>query len=648
LIAYFFSKIMRKTIIPQLVMALLMGVGSYTFSSCSHYDDDASAGVSNGKTDTEETTVKETFAVPVALLSSIPNDEYGEAVSLACPKITSLDKASLAVVTGADLPSVDKDELKTFFDQGGVVLVMYPDANTDDVLRDELGDVYQPYTDETKALAYAFNNQDQYYILSNDSVVVEIEGEEELITDEQFASLEGKQDENEDALSADAEAEDATDVHEHNENYYYDRISMLIEWVNDKFNADGSSKSATIAETRSGDGYTSTIDVARYYEQVTCSKSLELHHRIDKATGSSEDRMDKDVEIAYTYYVYPLYLFKGNSSTSAAGDYYAVKGSVTARNGSAWGPTTRKHGWCNIRMVGYYMRWLNIEFQLLNKDGTAIKELQFYGDPIPQTTMGSTTYTDTESYGFNLAGSVKGGNSGVSGGGTVGFSAQWSTTISQNFPDVTTQRYTDGSGAKLKYSYTVQNINSDNNWGNWDRKYPLLSRSDFTAQQAWIWKVPAGDGTGVGDNTTTSFKMSVKVNASYGVHSWWRGAAWSRNPCFDVAMETATFDINPPSRKPFGVVGVKNAGTSTVANIVLRNNGNNDVSSISGSYNQNEIARTKVESGTYTITYDLYNPDTNKKLSSWKIQNVKVELAGTEEESTTNVSTVNATCTKTY
>jgi hypothetical protein len=299
-------------------------------------------------------------------------------------------------------------------------------------------------------------------------------------------------------------------------------------------------------------------------------------------------------------------------------------------------------------MVGYYMRWLNIEFQLLNKDGTAIKELQFYGDPIPQTTMGSTTYTDTESYGFNLAGSVKGGNSGVSGGGTVGFSAQWSTTISQNFPDVTTQRYTDGSGAKLKYSYTVQNINSDNNWGNWDRKYPLLSRSDFTAQQAWIWKVPAGDGTGVGDNTTTSFKMSVKVNASYGVHSWWRGAAWSRNPCFNVAMETEEFDINPPSRKPFGVVGVKNAGTSTVANIVLRNNGNNDVSSISGSYNQNEIARTKVESGTYTITYDLYNPDTNKKLSSWKIQNVKVELAGTEEESTTNVSTVNATCTKTY
>lgn len=322
---------------------------------------------------------------------------------------------------------------------------------------------------------------------------------------------------------------------------------------------------------------------------------------------------------------------------------------MTARNGDIWHPQTHKHGGCNIRIVGYFMRSLDISFALVDAASEQpVNGVQFYGQPIPETTQGSTTYSNGVTMGFDLSASGKKGSTGSELGGSAGFHASWSSTVSQTLNDVLTERHTRGN-ALLSYHYGVQNINSSRNFNDkhFTREYPLLSRSDFSAPQAWIWKVPHGKA-GVGNDTSTGFKMKVSVSAKYGVYSWWRGASWSKDKTYDLKETSHCFSLEPPSRKSFGVIALQNAGTLTVANVTITG-ADGHTETVSGSFNRDQVARHKMHTGVYTVSYDLVDPDKdNKKVSRWKFTNVTVSLGADEQSSTTLVSTVNATKVKDY
>ena len=220
-----------------------------------------------------------------------------------------------------------------------------------------------------------------------------------------------------------------------------------------------------------------------------------------------------------------------------------------------------------------------------------------------------------------------------------GFSAEWSNTISQTLPDVTTQRHTDGN-ARVKYVYNIENINSDRSWGDWDKKYPLLSRSDFSVKQSWIWKIPAGQH-GVDEKKENSFYMKISFKGYFGTYNWWRGASWSKAKTFSSKLGVAALQIAAPSRKPFGVLAVKNAANETIANIHAYNSSSKTTFTIPGSYSFNEVARIKLPADSYTVTYDVVDPITHAIISSWEMTGVEIKMGENEEASTTLVSTVN-------
>lgn len=245
-----------------------------------------------------------TIDVPVAMLSGLPGDELGVAVSHACIRRADLSAAQVAVVTGSDLGAVASGTLRDFYDRGGLVMVVHPDANTASILQRDLGESYQPLSDGMDALAYVFNRYDRHFILLKDGAEVVDANPDSDITDDELASLEGMTDEGETGEEVPViDSADLSEDHHHGHEYYAGRLEMLIGWINAK-------TSEPMALTgRGADGYDPRVDISRSYSEVTLSIPVELHNKIDKATWSKADYLNYDTDIAYTYYVYPLYIF---------------------------------------------------------------------------------------------------------------------------------------------------------------------------------------------------------------------------------------------------------------------------------------------------------------------------------------------------
>ena len=304
--------------------------------------------------------------------------------------------------------------------------------------------------------------------------------------------------------------------------------------------------------------------------------------------------------------IYPVYLHSAETENSAAGDYYIVEGTITAHNGDVWNPKQCQHGGTNNRVIGYFMKNLRYKVELVTNDCGNLKNLNFYKEPLPKTTVQSTSYSEGFTASFNMGLSGKYASKGFEVGLDAGFNLSWSTTVSQTLDDVLTQRFTY-SNKGVEYLYTVCNINSDRNWGNWDRKYPLLSRSDFSAPAAWIWKVP-NLSNGVKEGSNVSFNLLLTISVTYGSYNWWRGASWDSSKEFEISPATVVFPIAAPSRESFGVVALQNAGSLTVGNIIISNESDERVS-IQGSINKSQVAKKKLKAGKYSLEYDLINPD---------------------------------------
>lgn len=636
-----------------LIVALMV-----VFVSCNDRDDSVGPQIPDTPGGSKEW---EKVDFPTAIIGQLPSDDFGKALGERFISGASLSGASVAVFTGESLQNASIAELKAFYNSGKMLVVVNPLPTTDEILKEHLGATYSPYCDQKDVLIYAFNNQDRHFLIFDNQ---DIEKAETDIEETDVSSLIGKYDENESEDADAALVDEDEEIHQHDHDYYHSRLQPFIDWLNK--NVEKHSRYfSSISSTRSGDGYNASYNIDTNSVEVSALFPISLHHQIDKATGSSADYLNKDSDVQFTYNIYPLYVHKISGRTeSAAGDYYIVEGTMTVHNGKLWDPYKKSHGGCNNRVIGYYMTKAISLVELLDKDDTKdlqnsmlwklvaisdaeppvsenhLSNLKFYREPVPQTYVGSTTYTDGVTYGMNL--SIGGKYSQAEGfGGEVngGFSAEWSNTISQTLPDVTTQRHTDGS-ARVKYVYNIENIHSDRNWGDWDKKYPLLSRSDFSVKQSWIWKIPAGQH-GVDENKATSFLMKISFKGYFGTYNWWRGASWSNSKTFSSMLGIAALEIAPPSRQPFGVLAIKNAADETIANISIKNTSNNDKYSIPSSYSHNEVARIKLPAAKYEVSYDVVNPPTHEKVSSWKMDSVEIKMGENEDASTTTVSTVN-------
>ena len=66
------------------------------------------------------------------------------------------------------------------------------------------------------------------------------------------------------------------------------------------------------------------------------------------------------------------------------------------------------------------------------------------------------------------------------------------------------------------------------------------------------------------------------------------------------------------------------------------------IATISNTYKSQELAKTAVGEGTYTVTFELINPDNNQVLKKGTLKDVKVKMGKNKEDATTSISTGDA------
>lgn len=598
--------------------------------------------------------------LPTAVIGGFPAGDLGEALAYRFPIVSELNSSDIAIFSGSTLKSAPVASLKEFYDRGGLVLVVNPDSDTDEVLENDLGAGYSPYCDQTNVLVYAFNKFDSHLMIFEDE---ELPREETDIEETDISGLVGIPDSGEPLDDSDTIDEDEAEAHEHGLNYYQCRLESLVNWIYDNL---PDSSANEVESTRSEDGYDSKYNINLGVISLNASFPVKLHNKIDKATGSKPDYLDKDGDVSVNLEIHPLYIHNIPGQTEAqAGDYYFVTSTVTMHNRDLWDPKKFQHGGCNNRVIGYYMRQANVLFELMDKNNIdklkkssdwlriAVSDqippnsedhlsgVSFYGStPIPNTYQGSTTYSESTNFGFEVTLSGKANtDKGAEVALEAGFSASWSKSFSQTLPDVVIQKNTDGS-ARVGYQYNIQNIRNQRKWGDWEKRYPSLCRADLTGTSFWIWRIPYGQH-GVEENSNAKFFIKASFKGFYETFNWWRGASWDRTKQFHSDLGVAAFEIAPPSRRPFGVLALKNAADETIANIRMTNRSTGKEAFIPGSYSYNEIARIKLETGTYHLEYDVLDAKTHKILSTWYMNDVKIKMGVNEQASTTLVSTVN-------
>ena len=596
---------------------------------------------------------RQTIEAPVALLSPLPDGFYGIAIDKATPLRSSLEDASVAIISGLDLRATDKDKLNAFLEKGGIVVVVNPDDRTDDVLRDDLGDYVHPYDDDTKALAFAFDKNDRYFIVHSESIEIQSDVDLEILSDEEFNSLQGKMDEGEtdDDESVFIDGEQDSEGFKEDDGDYYNRIEFLIEWIN-RLCREKTDESRSFS-TRDASGDIPKLDISTYFAEVSYAYDFNLRHQLEKAASSKPDSLIGSGTIMLTIKEYPLYVFDVPDQGASVGEYYIIDGTIEARNNDLWHPDQFTHGKCASRLVGYYMENINMEAMLVNGEDSLkeLKNVKFAKEPIPTTSSGSTTYT--EGFNWSINGSVSGkftaNEKGLGGeiGASVGFQVGWSNSQSTTLENCTATVKTHGESA-VGYQFDIHNIQNKMKWeDDWARRYPDLCRGTFSRKICWIWRLPPGSNDIRNDHEHEAFLMKVKLGAKYGAYSWWRGGSKGHKHQFTVNGKTEWLPLEAPSHASFGYIALQNAHDYTLANIKIVHG--NDTVVVPNAYFKDQEAKKAVKTGTYSVIYDFVDTKKgNRLISKWQYDNVKVNISNKAENATTRISTADAAVRQIY
>lgn len=577
-----------------------------------------------------------TSSVPTCISSTITDMEEREAIEKCFPVPASLEDAKIAFFSNTDLTGNAK-AIDDFYDAGGLVVLVNPDK---DAFAKYAASYEHPASMPQKIDAnlfiYAYNQSCVYSILTLPDAEPSNNADAVSIDDLKAA---GAYDESEDDEEWDNLKQEA--AHAHDDTYFIERLDNFIEWIDRTFAENTESRANST-------GYDPTVNISNSYRRFTTQMTVDLDNKILSTALSGDDYLRAYGDITIDYKIYPLFMYSCNSVTDAQGDYYIVEGSITAHNADVWHPCKNKHGATRNYIIGYYMKKMNVSYTLMDQANRPISGLSFYQNPQPQTVNASTNYTYSSSLGLTGSLSCTGKSTDeVDASLSLGFSASWSKSHSYSLQDVKTNLST--KDAKVIYDYIVQNINNSTDYdkskdGN---GYPDLCRTDMTCQNQWIWKIPYGTA-GVEDNSDVSFILEVLVQPVYATWSWYRPAYDKKEQTFDLFSNMCySQTITPPNRKRFGVLALKNASNYTVANIKVWHQddaaGADPVYTIPSSYNVNEIAKAKLFEGTYRLEFDMINANNNKVVATYTYGNIVVKMGANEDDSTTEVSTVNAT-----
>jgi hypothetical protein len=355
--------------------------------------------------------------------------------------------------------------------------------------------------------------------------------------------------------------------------------------------------------------------------------------------------------VDYGLRVYPLY--KQSCHEEKSGDYYMVTAEITPYNQNMWQPYETDLGvWDEMHVVGYWWHEMSTHFRLVDMNGNDIPGLDFNHTPLPENENDSRQYSSGTSN--TVGGSASAGFNGSTPTGSLGFSFSHtvSSTVSYSMDVITYNLDSSSPNREVSYLYETKGVQPEAD-SDMDKYWPRSCRTQWTVRQAWVWFVPSGDATGVGDNKDTTFKIVLSGNVKY-QYFWWVWHPISPNESGDtytytpLNIDDQEWELQPPHRNSWGLVSIKSEYTDVrMANIkyyLTGKEGEDPVAVDNLSYGNAECALMGLpDNKTYTIIYETKDPNTGEHKDSWKFENVAVHQGKTKDDATTALSSINAT-----
>ena len=633
------------------MMAAILACGSFALSSCVDNDDNP---VSEPVEESVEYLVdpstrwqqreEPTF---IAGIGALPM-EFQQALSQTFTNVVNnLDDAEVAIMD-MDAVAANFDELDEFYEKGGLLIII---PKGDETILKAVGFEDLSGWDE---LLWACHNE------SNDDFYLMNEPDEVTAIDDNGNEYKRK-------IEKDL-------------NYYLDRLVPLADWMDwykDEIIRKATEEAASAPrraekdESDAPDFDNLKLNLNKDFKHFSVNFPFSLDKEIYPASlFYSSDILRRHGSVTLSFDVMPLYMGSVNGNDKA-GDYYAVRSTITPHNQLMWSPYIAKHGIDRNRIYGYWFNDMDYKIVLVDPETKQTAQgLQFVQLPFPENSI--TSRDKSSSFTFGLEGSVSVSGDGKEG--SVGFSAEWSESVSYSVKNIDFDRST-ASGNMVEYHWYSNNVTVKDDWDNIDKNYPIETHREFDAKNIWLWRIPYGKA-GVQDESKKQFTLVAYVHPTYSSWYYWM-ADWlgrmgkdkqnydvdfwnsytSVDPDFKPEADyskhgwiSCSFNIPAPDRGKWGLISLKNASKNyTMRNVRIYKKGEEDKDpavKVSNTYAPKESAEAAVKVGTYTVTFEFIDPDNNKVVSKGKLSNVEVEMGKNKQEATSSLSTGDAELTE--
>lgn len=501
------------THLKQAVLCLSLAFSAatmLTLSSCQKDDsEDIYIEEGEGLTDPVEAS-DEIILLPSAIIGQLPDYIRTALNTRFTNAVGEISNDLDVVVISHDQIFTNTDKLLEVYNAGGTIVVVNPDDVQLHAWSNENGVLYAGDADhdngEDDHLLYAFNRNANYYFLDD------------------F-------------------------IHEDTEENCNVLLDSFVGWINEYAKKGNTSYSPGADQTNYNIKDIFAAQTIHHTYQM-CLKDKTLAHVV----SSKADKLTRYGTIDVAYSVYPLYSFEANGSS--AGDYYIVEGTFTVHNDQMYnGKWTKKHGGVKSHLCGFYLKQFEISNVLYTSGGAAVDGVKFpsSGSPVPETTIGATSYTSGFEWG--LGGSVTGGyQGGGMGSATINANVSWNNSETRSVSDLTINK--NCPEGKVGYVLEINNTPHIKS-GYKHLDVPTIASNDCTIHQSWIWYVPS-----TSDNDTSEFKMSVHVQPTYESYHWYSsGADFATSSWGDAVPEkdmTFLVKLLRPDRTPRGTLELVN------------------------------------------------------------------------------------------
>lgn len=430
---------------------------------------------------------------------------------------------------------------------------------------------------------------------------------------EASASNENLEDEDKEVVDFDEEVE-----------YLDSKLDSFVEWLNENSLLENAKEE--VPEYMEFEQELSKFIESSSFTQ-TYVRSLPVgadDYQLCKVKLSKPDKVSRHSTLDVKITITPLYAYEMNGNDS--GDYYFVTADVNSRNHDLFGKYTKKHGGIQTYAFAFFSEDIHWTADLGVEEG--VNTVEFFKDPMPQTTMGATTYGSGFSAALNVTG--QGGAMGdkASGNLTIGGTFTWNNSISRDISDLEISQKTRGS--MVDYDYICRNFTKNDDV---NKAVPLIARSDQNCYASWCWHVK-----GTKDNdTTTKFTFNFTVDPKYGYmyrHGTWGAEGHIKHDVHLLAdtLKAFSFFVTPPDRTETGVLEFMSTYDYVRAiNIYDESTGKavgKRVQGESAALKKNGKVNCQLPKGTYKVMFELRAGD-GTKIGDYVIEGVEVRTGET-------------------